>query len=69
MNAQTEVDAPALILVNAVAMRLRLIGQMEAWTMSGESVLPLGRKTRALLAILALSGSRPVIRARLAELL
>ncbi len=69
MNAQTEVDAPALIVVSPVAMRLRLIGQMEAWTLSNESVLPLGRKTRALLAILALSGSRPVIRARLAELL
>ena len=52
-----------------VAVRLRLIGQMEAWTVNTESVLPIGRKTRALLAILALSAPRPVIRARLAELL
>ena len=32
---------------DAVAMRLRLIGQMEAWTLRSESVLPAGRKTRA----------------------
>ena len=53
----------------SVAMRLRLIGQMEAWTLNNESVLPPGRKTRALLAIVALSAPRPVLRSRLAELL
>jgi len=52
-----------------IAMRLRLIGQMEAWTLNSESVLPPGRKTRALLAIVALSSPRPVLRSRLAELL
>ena len=52
-----------------VSMRLRLIGQMEAWTLNSESVLPPGRKTRALLAIVALSSPRPVLRSRLAELL
>ena len=52
-----------------VAMRLKLVGHMEAWTLNSDSVLPLGRKTRALLAILALSASRPIGRARLAELL
>src|SRR6195952_5029803 len=52
-----------------VAVRLRLIGQMEAWTLNSESVLPPGRKTRALLAIIALSSPRPVLRSRLAELL
>ena len=52
-----------------VVMRLRLIGQMEAWTLNSESVLPPGRKTRALLAIVALSSPRPVLRSRLAELL
>ncbi len=52
-----------------VAVRLRLIGQMEAWTLNSESVLPPGRKTRALLAIVALSSPRPVLRSRLAELL
>ncbi len=52
-----------------VVVRLRLIGQMEAWTLTSESVLPPGRKTRALLAVLALSVPRPVLRSRLAELL
>src|ERR1700759_3905986 len=51
------------------AIRLRLIGQMEAWTVAGESVLPPGRKTRALLAVVVLSSPRPVLRSRLAELL
>ena len=54
---------------DAVAIRLRLIGQMEAWTVNSESVLPPGRKTRALLAIVVLSSPRPVLRSRLAELL
>ncbi|WP_215745823.1 hypothetical protein [Gluconobacter sp. P1C6_b] len=50
-------------------LRVRLIGQMEARTLTGESVLPIGGKTRALLAILALSDRKPVLRSRLAELL
>src|SRR5690348_14458765 len=54
---------------DAVAVRLRLIGQMEAWTVNSESVLPPGRKTRALLAIVVLSAPRPALRGRLAELL
>ncbi len=52
-----------------VLVRLRLIGQMEAWTLTSESILPTGRKTRALLAVLALSAPRPVLRGKLAELL
>ena len=52
-----------------LVLRLNLIGQMEAWGYDRQNVLPLGRKTRALLAILALSAPRPVVRARLAELL
>ncbi|WP_146101514.1 BTAD domain-containing putative transcriptional regulator [Rhodopila globiformis] len=50
-----------------VIVRLRLIGQMEAWTVRSESVLPAGRKTRALLAMIALANPRPVLRGRLAE--
>jgi len=50
-------------------VRLRLIGQMEAWTLTSDSILPTGRKTRALLAILALSAPRPVLRGKLAEML
>ncbi len=41
---------------------------MEAWTAS-QSVLPPGRKTRALLAVVAMSAPRPALRGRLAELL
>jgi DNA-binding SARP family transcriptional activator/TolB-like protein/Tfp pilus assembly protein PilF len=52
-----------------VAVRLRLIGHMEAVTPTNESVLPAGRKTRALLAVIALSSPRPALRGRLAELL
>ena len=52
-----------------VVVRMRLIGQMEAWTLTSESVLPGGRKTRALLAVIALSSPRPALRGRLAELL
>ena len=52
-----------------VVVRMRLIGQMEAWTLTSESVLPAGRKTRALLAVIALSAPRPALRGRLAELL
>ncbi|HET7882750.1 MAG TPA: BTAD domain-containing putative transcriptional regulator [Acetobacteraceae bacterium] len=42
---------------------------MAAWTQTGESLLPTGRKTRALLAVVALSAPRPALRGRLAELL
>jgi len=52
-----------------VVVRLRLIGQMEAWTINSESILPQGRKTRALLAVVALSAPRPALRGKLAELL
>ena len=50
-------------------LRLRLIGQMEAWSAAGDNVLPHGRKTRALLAVVGLAAPRPVLRGRLAELL
>jgi DNA-binding SARP family transcriptional activator/TolB-like protein len=52
-----------------IVVRLRLIGQMEAWTVTSENVLPAGRKTRALLAAIALASPRPALRGRLAELL
>src|SRR5271154_38795 len=52
-----------------VVLRMRLIGQMEAWSLNSENVLPQGRKTRALLAVVALSAPRPALRGRLAELL
>ncbi|HET8996187.1 MAG TPA: BTAD domain-containing putative transcriptional regulator, partial [Acetobacteraceae bacterium] len=40
-----------------------------AWTVTSENVLPAGRKTRALLAVVALASPRPALRGRLAELL
>ena len=49
--------------------RLKLIGQMEAWSAKGDSVLPIGRKTRAMLAMLAMTAPRAVLRARLADVL
>jgi DNA-binding SARP family transcriptional activator/TolB-like protein len=58
--------APA---TDPVMVRLRLIGQMEAWTLTSENILPTGRKTRSLLAVLALSSPRPALRGRLAEML
>ena len=60
---------PTVGHVAPIALRLTLIGQMAAWTPDDANVLPIGRKTRALLAILALSAPRPVVRSRLAELL
>ena len=60
---------PAGAAADQVVVRLRLIGQMEAWTVTSENVLPAGRKTRALLAAVALSAPRPALRGRLAELL
>ena len=37
--------------------------------LEGQPVLPVGRKTRALLAMIALSGSRPLLRSRISEML
>ncbi|MGH7154284.1 MAG: AfsR/SARP family transcriptional regulator, partial [Acetobacteraceae bacterium] len=53
----------------APLLRLNLIGHMQARRRTGESVLPVGRKTRALLAVVALAAPRPALRGRLAELL
>jgi DNA-binding SARP family transcriptional activator len=54
---------------DAHLLNLRLIGQMEAWSNTNECLLPSGRKTRALLAILALSGATQVSRSHIAALL
>jgi DNA-binding SARP family transcriptional activator/TolB-like protein len=53
----------------AVRLRLRLFGVMEATNALGDSVLPRARKTRAVLAVLALNAPRLVLRARLTGLL
>ena len=54
--------------VAARKLRLQLIGSMQAWQLTGETALPRNRKTRALLALIALS-PRPVARSKLMELL
>jgi DNA-binding SARP family transcriptional activator len=67
---QRPVTSPTIApATDPVMVRLRLIGQMEAWTLTSENILPTGRKTRALLAVLALSSPRPALRGRLAEML
>ena len=59
----------AIMEEDAARLRLGLFGQMSA-TLKGRAVpLPKVRKTRALLAILALAGGRPVLRERIAGLL
>lgn len=50
-------------------LRLRLFGQMRAESATGQSVLPRTRKTRAVLAIIALSSPQPVLRLQLTNLL
>ena len=50
-----------------VVVRLRLIGPISAWSASGRNVLPASPKARALLALTAMTGPRPAMRAWLAE--
>ena len=69
LEAPVHAGPADLAVPSDTLLRLKLIGPMEAWTVGSENVLPLGRKTRALLAMLALAAPRPVARARLAELL
>ena len=50
-------------------LRLKLLGTMALSDERGRSLLPRGRKTRALIAILALAAPRPMLRDQLAGLL
>src|SRR5206468_3052987 len=59
----------AMLPNSSTLVNLRLIGQMAAWSNNNENLLPSGRKTRALLAVLALSGATPVLRSHIAALL
>jgi DNA-binding SARP family transcriptional activator/TolB-like protein len=52
-------------MIDQTVVRVRLIGPMEARTANGQNVLPSGRKTRALLACIAIAMPRPVLRSRL----
>ncbi|MDR3538855.1 MAG: BTAD domain-containing putative transcriptional regulator [Acetobacteraceae bacterium] len=53
----------------APILRLALYGHMSVHDSAGRSLLPRARKTRALLAILALASPRPVLRSQLTILL
>lgn len=50
-------------------LRITLLGRMDVRDVTGEALLPRSRKTRAVLAILAMEAPAPVNRNRLAELL
>ena len=50
-------------------LRLKLLGTMAVHDNLGRSALPRGRKTRAVIGVLALNAPRPVLRDHLAELL
>lgn len=50
-------------------IHLRLLGPMQAWTAEGEEISPPGLRTRALLAVIALSVAGPVPRVWLSRLL
>ena len=60
---------PGLPKSDPSLLRLQLVGPMQATTLDNINVLPPGRKTRGLLAILAMAGRRPVLRSKLAEML
>jgi DNA-binding SARP family transcriptional activator/TolB-like protein/Flp pilus assembly protein TadD len=62
--AQEQADAEALSVV-----RIHLIGTMQAVTYLGASMLPRGRKARAILGVLCLSPGGRASRTRLASLL
>lgn len=50
-------------------LRIRLFGEITAEDRSGRNVLPRNRKTRALLAVLALTAPKPVLRGTITALL
>jgi len=69
LSSSTEAPALATAITPTVVLRLRLIGPMDAWSLTGDRVLPRARKTRAVLAVLAMASPNPVPRARLVRLL
>ena len=63
------VEPALLAAAPPVRVRITLLGRMDARAVTGEPLMPRSRKTRALLAILALDAPAPVLRQRLADLL
>lgn len=52
-----------------IALRFQMIGQFRVWTNDGREVTPVGRKTRALLALLVFAAPETLLRRNLAGLL
>jgi DNA-binding SARP family transcriptional activator/TolB-like protein len=69
MPADTHCKTSDEAALEAPVLRLQLFGQMVVHDAAGKSLLPRARKTRALLAVLALSAPRPVLRSHLTALL
>ncbi len=63
------IDPTLAIPDTGLRLRLTLLGHMAVDDAKGRSYLPRTRKTRALLAILAIASPKPVLRLRLAALL
>jgi DNA-binding SARP family transcriptional activator len=53
----------------AIRLRITMLGRMDVRAVAGEPLLPRSRKTRGVLAVLALESPNPVSRQRLADLL
>jgi len=52
-----------------IRLRISMLGRMDVRAVTGESLVPRSRKTRAVLGILAMDAPAPISRQRLAELL
>lgn len=55
--------------ISPVRLRVTMLGRMDIRAVTGEPLIPRSRKTRAVLAVLAMESPAPVSRQRLAELL
>lgn len=66
MNPRPDTDS---IRTEQPLLSISLLGHMRVMSCTGLSLLPTGTKTKALLAVLALSNRQPVARTRLAKLL
>ncbi|QEO17051.1 AfsR/SARP family transcriptional regulator [Acetobacter vaccinii] len=69
MDRHTTAQTPAMPPQTHIVLRVCVLGHLRVERADGVSLLPTGTKTRALLAVLALSEHKPMARTRLAELL
>lgn len=63
------VDPSVIAAPPAIRLRIAMLGRMDVRAVTGEPLLPRSRKTRAVLAILAMEAPAVVSRQRLADLL